>query len=1055
MRFGTILCEFATIKWRALNGRFMDGKGLLTYWIATMSTLTLLTAEEQAEFDSPPHFTDKQRRAFFVLSDDIQRVIRRLQGKTNKIGFFIQLAYFKACQQFFDPNDFLLDDIHYAARLLGYHVDEHNEIANYRLTKTIRYHRKRILGLLGYHPYNENAKSWLYSEAERYVEKQRSPKKIFLILLKLLQKNRTVFPTYHALSKLISDAYLKQEVRTLKIVKQNLPKTLCLDLDTLLITNKNTKQTPIRSFKVVNQSMKPKAIQASLTIFNQIKSHFEQVQSTLNALSLHQDCIRYYATWIRKAKLSQLQQFPDKNNIYLYLMSFIKHQVYMRQDYFVDILLKSVQTAKNSAHHKLSSADNTLRKERQIAIQKIATINRHRGDLIDDIKHITASSILDDTEKVSAIEKLLENYRHIVSEQEQDGLQKCEDLLEKFANNQALYDHLESGSVRLQNRVSGIIKTLMFNESTSDSNIYQAIKMFVEKEGQCDRKSPTHFLSPEEEAVLVDNKNKFRPSLYKALLFIHAANAIKSGQLNIKHSYRYKAIQDYLISDERWLKERTALLKKANLLEFIDVDTVMLNYKFKLSHLYDHVNRRYQEGLNPYLTIDGKDKLTVRTPAQDEKETEFIGGLLSQQGLVPILQVLKDIDNTAQITSCFEHHNNKNVKKRPNAETFYAGIIGLGCNIGIPKMGQVSTGVNPNTLSNTVNWYFSLRNLKKVNTNIVQLIHNLALSEVFVDDLNDTHSSSDGRKVNVKVDSLIASLSFKYFGKDKGVSVYTFIDERQALFHSLVMSASEREAAYVYDGLLDNKVDKTDIHSTDTHGYREGIFAAAPFMEISYAPRIKNVSKQKIYAFSNKKTYENKGYKILPSGQINQRLIKENWDDILRFMVTIKLREETASQLFKRLSSYAKHHPLYKALKEFGRIVKSIFILKYYDDVVLRQRIEKQLNRIELSNKFANAVFFANSGEFQQRESEEQALATACKVIIQNSVVLWNYLYLSQLLTNCADEQEREEMVLMIGQGSMITWHHINLHGEYDFRRHATNDSTFDMGKILAFSLQR
>jgi len=97
-----------------------------------------------------------------------------------------------------------------------------------------------------------------------------------------------------------------------------------------------------------------------------------------------------------------------------------------------------------------------------------------------------------------------------------------------------------------------------------------------------------------------------------------------------------------------------------------------------------------------------------------------------------------------------------------------------------------------------------------------------------------------------------------------------------------------------------------------------------------------------------KKTYENKDYKISPSNQISQDLIKENWDDILKFISTIKLKGATASQLFKRLISYAKYHLLHKALKEFARIIKSIFILKYYDDVALRQRIEKQLNRIEL-----------------------------------------------------------------------------------------------------------
>ena len=32
----------------------------------------------------------------------------------------------------------------------------------------------------------------------------------------------------------------------------------------------------------------------------------------------------------------------------------------------------------------------------------------------------------------------------------------------------------------------------------------------------------------------------------------------------------------------------------------------------------------------------------------------------------------------------------------------------------------------------------------------------------------------------------------------------------------------------------------------------------------------------------------------------------EQWDDILRFVATIKLKETTASQLFQRLNSYAK-----------------------------------------------------------------------------------------------------------------------------------------------------
>jgi len=170
-------------------------------------------------------------------------------------------------------------------------------------------------------------------------------------------------------------------------------------------------------------------------------------------------------------------------------------------------------------------------------------------------------------------------------------------------------------------------------------------------------------------------------------------------------------------------------------------------------------------------------------------------------------------------------------------------------------------------------------------------------------------------------------------------------------------------------------------------------------------------------------------------------------------MVTIKLKEVSASQLFKRLSSYAKSNPLYNAIKEFGRIIKSIFILTYLDDLKLRQRIEKQLNRIELSNKFGRAVFYANNNEFKQASVEDQKVATACTVLIQNAIVFWNYLYLSQLIADCDDEKERHDIIDMIKAGSVMSWAHVNLHGEFDFRHHPANDSFFDIGKILQLSI--
>lgn len=329
----------------------------------------------------------------------------------------------------------------------------------------------------------------------------------------------------------------------------------------------------------------------------------------------------------------------------------------------------------------------------------------------------------------------------------------------------------------------------------------------------------------------------------------------------------------------------------------------------------------------------------------------------------------------------------------------------------------------------------------------------LPLTNTFQRVPGQRHTSSDGRKVQVAVDSLHANHSFKYFGKDKSVTLYTFIDERHALFHSTMISASEREAAYVIDGLMHNEVVKNDIHSTDTHGFTESIFAATHLIDTAFAPRIKKVGRQQLYGFSSKAPHLRRGDVIVPSRTINQKLILQHWDNILRFMPTIKLRYSSASMLFKRLSSYAKDQPLYKSLKELGRLIKTQFILTYFDDLELRQRIEKQLNKVELANRFSKAVFFANNQEFQSGSLGEQEISTACKVLIQNAIVLWNTLFLSQQLSNTSNTDERDEMVSAITSGSLLTWQHVNLQGEYDFRQIAANDDPFDMRKILALRL--
>jgi hypothetical protein len=68
-------------------------------------------------------------------------------------------------------------------------------------------------------------------------------------------------------------------------------------------------------------------------------------------------------------------------------------------------------------------------------------------------------------------------------------------------------------------------------------------------------------------------------------------------------------------------------------------------------------------------------------------------------------------------------------------------------------------------------------------------------------------------------------------------------------------------------------------------------------------------------------------------------------------------------------------------------------------------------------------------------------MAEACKRLIKNCIICWNYLYLSQKLEEITDTQSREALLDAVAHGSTVAWRHLNLLGEYDFSGEKLRDS--------------
>jgi TnpA family transposase len=1010
-----------------------------------MPKIEILSQEERINFDTPPKLTKSERDKLFNLPKEVFLWLNTFESSINKVGFILLLGYCKHTGRFFLPKTFHRADIDDIASRLNLQADSLN-FKDYK-EKTCWNHKQWILNYLQMMPFDHQAQSLFQQEIMARVARRQSSKQILIEVREFLRSKQIEVPGYNRFTFEITRAFAKFEKDLVLLVKENLQEDQVKLLDQLLKVDTETHSSELTQLKSISHSKRPQAIRKNVVQFRKIQSFYQANEALIKKISIHEQTIKHYGNWVKRASLQQINKLSEFKR-YLYLLAFIAYQYYLHQDILADTLLACVKGFENAVAKTQKDLAFENSKVQKHTLQLLAESRISYKALVKKIQTITKSKELSDSEKVEKIHQLIESNATHPSEDDLDSLQQ--QALDQI-NTQEEYALLEDRSIKLQNQVSEIMKYLQFNQETLHKDLLAAILDYQAKSGVVGKNTPKAFLTKAEINALMDENGKFRVSLYKVFLFSHVADTLRSGALSLLPSYRYLTVDDYLYPLQAWKDNKQDVIDSAGLGQFQSFSEVMSRLENALDLQYHKTNQRIISGKNTYAKFDQKNRLILRTPKIEKINLPSVSTLLYDKKHTSILKILSDIHRATNYLSCFKHYSVRDQKVLPHNESFYAAIIGLGCNIGISKMANVSKGITEDVLENLVKWHFSLDNIFAANNKILELRQQLSLPTLYKKSSEELHTSSDGRKMGVAVDSLNANHSFKYFGSGIGSCVYSFIDERHFSFYSTMISSSEREAAYVIDGLLHNLSIKSTIHSTDTHGYSEAIFAVTNLLGVFFAPRIKNLKKSTLYGFKSKKVYEQKGYKILPERYIDKELIETHWDSILRLMATIKLKEASASQIFKRLSSYSKQNPLYCAIKEFGRVIKSLFILRYIDELELRQAVEKQLNIIELSNKFSKAIMFGNNQEIQHSSKEEQDLVVGCQRLIQNAITLWNELCLSQKLAATQDDTEKKRILKIIRNGSTMAWQHLNMHGEYDFTQNEDiYDFQFDMEKILA-----
>jgi TnpA family transposase len=133
-------------------------------------------------------------------------------------------------------------------------------------------------------------------------------------------------------------------------------------------------------------------------------------------------------------------------------------------------------------------------------------------------------------------------------------------------------------------------------------------------------------------------------------------------------------------------------------------------------------------------------------------------------------------------------------------------------------------------------------------------------------------------------------------------------------------------------------------------------------------------------------------------GGIDEKLILRHWDDILRDAGSLKMGWVTSSLLVSRLQARPRKNALTRALQEYGRLEKTIFLLRYAESEDLRRRIGRQLNKGEELHALRRFLFFANEGHVRKRQPEEQTEQALCLNLLTDAVILWNTVRYAEII---------------------------------------------------------
>ena len=730
--------------------------------------------------------------------------INQCRRDHNRLGYGYQLSFVKVENRFpaQQPLEVSEDILNYVSVQLSMPV---GLIESYKTRReTISEHQSRIREYLNLKRYGDEEqvalKIFLFEEACRLEQTNA----LLSRAEQFLRNQKILKPSDYTLHRLI--AAQRQEARQyiFKKIADSLTEEMRSKLDSLIDTQ-GKWQSVFNELKKSPGQPSPKAM---LKLTRKIDQIEELGILAVDLTWLNNNFQRSLTRHAKKSTATKMRRLQQDQR-YAILTCFLWQHFKDTVDYMVDMFDKLVNKVYNAAKNDV---DNYNKSQRKNIRESLKTYNDMIALLLDD-------SVQDGTLRKTVFEEI---GREILMSQKE--------TVEVWLNGKHshVFNLVKERFSYIRQFSPSLLKCIQLNFEVEESNpLSEAVEVLRQMNNENKRKlpddAPIDFI-PKRIRSQIESEGKVDKAAWECALLTAVRDEIKSGNISIGMSKRFSRLDDFFMSEEKWLNilenffTRSGLPSNPN-----DVREYLIE---RLNKAYDHFLESLPENTYARIEEDGWHFSVDSAEQLGDEEKERLNALKAwlskHMRMVKLPELLIEVDNELKITQNFMAVNKQDNPKADDICAVLATIMAHGCNIGTYTITHLVEGISYSRIKHITDWMLTEETQRRALAQVVNAISRLDITQAW----GDGHSSSsDGQRFAMRRRVLQQTYSPKF--NDFALEFYSFVADNYAPFYSLPIECTDRDAPYVLDGLLYNESDlPLDEHFTDTHGFTENNFAA-------------------------------------------------------------------------------------------------------------------------------------------------------------------------------------------------------------------------------------